>query len=387
MSEYIKSVENICSTIQLATGLGHDPQKVGDNYTIECPCCHNRLFILKGGFLCENSTCTFRAGGIYDLIMESENIKSYDQALKYLEVIFPNLFSEQIFLNDSKVKQQIVKHLSVRRKLYNLLLQQGRQEIDDQHTLSIHNKLRRASDLDNISSPYCLFPLSKQHYDELADILSMYGHPAPDFKDSKPILIPYFTNHHTVSVLGYKHSIRSQTHFIKLESCKFQYCGLMQADPRIKTFTLVPTYAKILSKNDEFLNTDPSNLALHLLRDKSSDKDPLWVPEKVVYVEQNVNEWHNLLMFSQYSEVLVANSSHLNDTPVPLQKKIINHIFSRLLKVGIDKDVEVLLEQGQLLKDFVPNLRKKLEREEQWESLRDINRFLSCKVLDISPDW
>jgi len=386
MSEYVKSVEQLCSPIQLVTGLGFEPKKSGDQYTIICPCCRNRLFILKTGFLCENSECDFRAGGIYDLLKKSENLKTYEAALLRLEHIFPDFFADQIFLKDAKNRQRVIKQLEARRRMYNLLQRQARESIDDHHTLSIHSKLRVMSGLDNISSPYCIFPLSKHNYEELETTLRMYGHGCPDFRDSKPILIPYFINHHTVGALGYKYSLRSATHFLKLESRKFQYCGLMQADPRIKKFTLVPTYAKILSKNEEFIQTDPGNLALHLLRDKSSALDPDWTPESAVYVEQRVNEWANLLMFARHTKVFVSRSSHITETPINLQERILNHLLQRLKETGFDGEVELLLEQGQLFPEFVPELRARLEQDSQWELLRDLNKFLATKVLDITPD-
>jgi len=388
MSEYIRSAEQICSPIQLVTGLGLEPTKVGDHYTIPCPACLNRLFILDTGFLCEETGCSFRAGGVFDLLKVSEKLDSYEKTLSRMTSMLPQLFADQDFLQDSFAKHEIVRVLEARRGLYELLLELARMQVDHHQTAALINQLRASANVDTIPSPYCFFPVPDGHKERLARIMRKYGGVGwPDTSNYSLILMPYFVNHHTVGVMLYKNGVNDRHHkHQKLESRQFQFLGLMQADPRVTDYSLVPTYAQVLKKNAEFSQTDPSKVALHLMRDSGSDLDPSWMPSKVTYLQSGQTEWNPLFMLASHTEVEIANSSHFADKPIPLLDKILFHIEERILSEGITKEVELLIQQAQLFPGAVERLKEQLSASHNLEALGDLDRFLQTKVLEITKN-
>ena len=89
MREHVDTIERTCSPIQLVTGLGLDPSRSGEHYTITCPACHNRLFVLETGFLCAAYDCDFRAGGTLDFLKLQRGLKTYGEAIDAMETVFP----------------------------------------------------------------------------------------------------------------------------------------------------------------------------------------------------------------------------------------------------------------------------------------------------------
>jgi len=267
MKKHAEALENSCSPLQLITGLGLDPMRTGDQYTTTCPACQHRLYILQDGFLCENIECDFRAGSTLDFLKMSKGLNSYMDSVEYLENIFPNIHDPIGFRNQRKEMASATRVLGLRRKLYEYLLSISRTSVDDYHYMQTYGQLKKIVGVSMESNRMVVFPIPKHKYDELEAIAKGYGiNNFPDLRGTQAFLLPYFTNHHTVGVLGYKRSIEDCSwNPIPLEPKRYQFCGLMQAQPSAERYTLVSSYAKLLRKNSELAEIDPGAVALHSL--------------------------------------------------------------------------------------------------------------------------
>ena len=388
--EHVTALEQSCSPIQLITGLGFDPIKSGDQYTITCPSCHNRLFVLREGFLCENIDCSFRAGGVVDLLKTQEQLPDYVSAISRLEEIFPSLFKGQLHTHDAKTRMRVATRLNARRNLFELLRLMAKEQPRNSHDVTTKNKLRKAfGDQPVAASPYAVFPLWRKHYKQLQTILTQYGERNPpnfDLEDA-PFLVPYFSNHHTVGVLGFHADIDREYEYRVLEPSKYQFFGLMQAHPKTQNVYLTSGFRLALLKNAEFSQKDPTQLALHCTM-KGSENRISWVPKAATYLETKRNRWSPIITLGLDIPISVARGTTLNSVTTPLQDHIVHVLVSKIIAEGFNADVEYLLELCQLYKDvhIMALIRKDLEDAGRLDELNQLQSFLRHKVLSVEGD-
>jgi hypothetical protein len=387
---HVDALEHSCSPIHLITGLGFEPKRYLDQYIIDCPACHNPLFVLPTGFLCHNQACNFRAGGVVDLLKWHHKLPDYTTALDSLLEILAHRFKDQAGIDDRHVREDMARLLTVRRRMLDFLLRAARTNPDTHAGVRAQNHLRKRFGEDVWgAAPYVAFPLWSKDYEEFKDILAAYESPPPlpIRRGDTPFLLPYFINHHTVGVVHQVLSPDKKTsEYFELEPRKYQFLGLLQTDPRANDFYLTHNADRAIIKNAEFARTDPSKMALALIH-KTKFSDIAWCPKRVVYLEAKANNWSAYINLSFDTEVAVADSPYFATNLQSIEERITTVLYAMLVRDGeFSPTALTLLDLGQMYDEFVPRLSQMLKDGKHFELLKALIRHVRNKVLLVLSD-
>lgn len=390
---HVDTLEQACSPIHLVAGLGFEPVRdpTTKNYTTNCPVCHNRLFVTPQGFLCENLNCDLKAGGVVDVLRYQQNLPDYYEAVGRLLEMFPERFHSHAYLREPKIQRAVAGHLQKRRAMLEFFLRAARHAPATKYDCDLRNHLRAGLGEDLFTkSPYLIFPIWESFQDTWEDFLTDQGiRRLPGLsRNSRPFLIPYFTNSHTVGALLYKDRFDDDSpQIFEIEPAKYQFSGLLQAGPYTTKYYLVPSYVGLAKQNLDFFNTAPTHIALGFLY-KSSEASITWVPEKATYIENKKrghNKWTTLLNLGRDIDLRLSTGLELSDE-VPIVQRIVDVVYESLVSSGFNQETSQLIDLIQLYDNASELLKNKLSSAGHHELTRGVVAHLKHKVLDVEGE-
>ena len=243
----IQALEQTTSPIEVVNLLGHNLHR-GDsgNYTTNCPKCESKLYILDKEFVCENSTCTFRAGSVCDYVVASQKCK-WDQVVDIMNTILDGRLSNTSIL---KNKKDITNALKNKRRLFDFFLRLGLQgAINNMGCIQYKNALRNQG-IDPEYLRWSVFIAGASDCLVLAALLKAID-PGIDFKCTGTcILLPYFANYHTLSHLLVLSTPTARPEKIAINPHRVSFFGLLQRHPNSAT-KVAYTYADAAKLNTQ----------------------------------------------------------------------------------------------------------------------------------------
>jgi len=390
---HVETLEQACSSIHLVAGLGFEPVKDTNtkNYTTNCPVCHNRLFVLPHGFLCENMNCDLKAGGVVDVLRYQQNLPDYHEAVSRLLEMFPERFHSHAYLREPKIQRAVAGHLQKRRNILEFFLRIARHVPATKYDCDLRNHLRAGLGEDLFTkSPYLIFPIWESMQDAWEEFLTEQGvRRLPNLnRNSRPFIIPYFTNHHTLGALLYKSRFEDDSpQIFEVEPSKYQFSGLLQAGPYTNKYHLVPSYVGLAKQNLEFSNSAPTNVALGFLY-KSSEVSINWMPAQATYIENKKrghNKWTTLLNLGRDMDLRLSNGPGLSED-LPIVQRIVDVVYDTLLSAGFTQETLQLIDLLQLYDSASEALKVKLSAAGHHELTRGVVAHLKHKVLDVEGE-
>jgi hypothetical protein len=379
----IQSLEQTTSPIEVVNLLGKDLYKCDQgNYTTKCPKCESKLYILDKEFVCENSNCTFRGGSVCDYLVAGSHCK-WDQVIDTLNTILDGRLNNTSIIRNKKA---IISSLQNKRKLFDFFLRVGlKGSINNMACLQYKSAIR-SQGIDPDMLRWSVFIIGGEDVNLLKTIINNTGDKRDFNFNNSCIVLPYFSDYHTISHLLVLNTPSSRPEKIAVNPHRTSFFGLLQRHPNAKVTKLAYTYADAAKLNTQYGRMSPENICLHMLIDATANGNSFSLPNaEYVITEENNDDFRAVAMTQKYVAALKVDNSQTDiykeNNTIPSSRFIVDCLIKSLRK-GIN--ISSLLELAGLTTSNKQELLTRLHQERFFDAADEVRNFF--KTLPIYTD-
>lgn len=370
MDVSLQALEQITSPLEIANLLGKDLNKEDSAYyTTTCPKCDNKLFIIDKEFVCENSNCVFRAGSVCDYLVAAGKC-NWDNLLDTLNNILDNKLDSSILIKNKKL---ITQKLKDKRKLFDFFLRIGiKGSINNMGVVQFKNALRYQG-IDTDLLRWSVFVISGTDVDKFKSLINK-----PDLHiDDTCILLPYFSNYHTISHVLVLKSPKSKPEMLPAYPSRVSYFGLLHRHPNINNTRFAFTYADSAKLNTQYGRLSPENVCLHMYLDATQQGSSLSIDTaQYVITDENNYDFKAVSVLQKYvNQLLVVTPQsydNFNDTTISADDFLATRLIKEIKK---GSSVVPLLEMVDLKNNSRQLLLKKLHENRYFDAAEEVRNF------------
>lgn len=370
MDVSLQALEQITSPLEIANLLGKDLNREANSYyTTPCPKCDNKLFIIDKELVCENSNCVFRAGSVCDYLVASGKC-NWDNLIDTLNNILDRKLDSSILIKNKKLITQKVKD---KRKLFDFFLRIGlRGSVNNMGVVQFKNALRYQG-IDTDLLQWSVFIISGADVEKFKAVINRRDLNLND----TCILLPYFSNYHTVSHVVVLNSPTSKPEIIPAEACRVSYFGLLHRHPNSSTTKFAFTYADAAKLNTQYGRLSPENVCLHMHLDATEQGSSLNLSDaQYVITDENNYDFKAVAILQKYVNnlnVITPNSyDSFNDKTISAD----DFLAIRLIKeIKNGNSIIPLLELVDLKASSRQLLLNKLHENRYFDAAAEVRSF------------
>jgi hypothetical protein len=283
MDVSLQTLEQITSPLEVVNLLGKDLVKDSSAYyNTKCPKCESKLFLVDRELVCENYNCVFRAGSVCDYLVASK-LCTWDTALDTLNQILDNRLDNTVIIKNKKLLTQKLKD---KRKLFDFFLKMSLYgSINNIENIQFKNALRHQG-IDVESLRQSVFVIGGQDVSNLKNLVKGVESKA----GSTCIVLPYFSDYHTVSHLVLLNSPKSNPDLIPVYPSRISYFGLLHRHPTSTNTKFAYTYADAAKLNTQYKRLTPENVCLHMLLDATQSGGSISIKDAQYVVTDETND-------------------------------------------------------------------------------------------------
>lgn len=350
----IQALEQLTNPIEVINLLGRDLiRTAAGHYTTTCPKCENKLHILDREFVCENNSCVFRAGSVADYIVASGASKWENVIVTLDTILHGRLRNTLIFKN----QKQIIELLKHKRRVFDFFLRQGlQQQVANMAAIQYRNAVR-SQGIDPELLRWSVFITTDKETETLKDIIKKATDKDLNI-DGTNIILPYFSDHHTVSHLVVLRNARAKPEKVSVFPARISYFGLLQRHPNCTETHAAATYAEAAKLNTQYGRNTPECICLHTHVDATAT-GASFVPDEMKYITvgDDMLDFRNACNLQRYMPLLNVSDSavykHFSSKEVTGSEFILNCFIKELKKGSKIKNLIPLV-------DLTPKNRKDL---------------------------
>jgi hypothetical protein len=378
----IQALEQTTSPIEIVNLLGHNLHR-GDsgNYTTNCPKCESKLYILDREFVCENSMCTFRAGSICDYIVASKKCK-WDQVIDIINTVLDGRLDNTSII---KNKKDITTALKNKRKLFDFFLRLGMQgTVNNMGCIQYKTALRNQA-IDPEHLKWSVFIAGAADCLTLNTLLKAVDSSGYLKCSGTCIILPYFSNYHSLSHLLVLATPTSKPEKIDVTPHRVSFFGLLQRHPNSET-KVAYTYADAAKLNTQYSRVSPENICLHVNIDATANGTSFTLPTATYVMTSEANDnFRAVANLQKYIPKLNVDNNTFNiykdNKEIAADEFLINCIIKNLKK---GNNITSLLEFIDLGAASRQALLTTLHSERFFDAAEEVRNFF--KTLPIYTD-
>lgn len=379
----IKSLEQIASPIEVVNLLGR-PLNKGPNgyYTTNCPKCESKLYIIDKEFVCENNSCTFRAGSVADYLVASKMCK-WDNVVDTLNTILENKLTDTVIF---KNKASIGHRLKNRRRIYDFFLRMSLEgSVNNIDSIQYKNAIR-AQGIDPDLLKWSVYVLSQDNCRLLQEMVRDLDAESKLTLSGTNIILPYFTDYHTISHIVVLRTPVAKPERFNISPNRISYFGLLQRHPRCESTKLAYTYADAAKLNTQYGRVSPENICLHMMLDAKAEGVSFTLPKaEYVITDDNNDDLRAVSILKRYIPDLHVDNHRVNiyrdNKSITSDSFIINCVMVDIRRGHNIKDI---LDMVDLLPQNKQDLLSRLHAESLFEEADTVRTYF--KTLPIYTD-
>lgn len=379
----IKALEQIASPLEIINLLGKPLHKCAKGYyTTICPKCESKLYALDKELVCENNSCTFRAGSVVDYLMCLGGHKWEDVIAKLDTILNGRMKNSVIYKN----KEVIGTQLKQKRKLFDFFLRIGLQGgVNNMGVIQYRNSIKsQGIDVDNLR--WSIFICGDKESQELSRLVNSVKDGDGLKLTGTNIILPYFANHHTVSHIVVLKSPTSKPDKVAVMPHRISYFGLMQRHPTCEHTKLAYSYADAAKLNTQYARVQPENVCLHMLLDATSD-GMSFVPPAAEYVitDEAHDNIRAVSIIQRYVPKLDIDRNKFNIYQTNESISAGDYVVARVLEeVKAGRSIRPVLELMDLSASARHTLLTQLHANRFFKEAEDVRSFF--KTMPILTD-
>lgn len=212
----------LATPLEVAELSGHPVEVAATGQTTHCPTCNSVLWLARDSFLCSNPQCRFTAGGVLDFLAAIHAF-DYQLACQSMRDLFPARFSHQA-LPDSMLDHQAGRLARRDRDLLECFLKAGR-AVRSNETMMIRSYYQQLR-IDERVLDRSAIAMGGAELATLMEELARNHQAEPKLRDRAYLVIPYWSNYHTLDSILFVNPHSQHTVGVQLGRTKFAYSGL-----------------------------------------------------------------------------------------------------------------------------------------------------------------
>ena len=377
MDKSVKAIFSALSPIELVCSMGLSAKEHKGNYITQCPCCGNSLFVLQYSFVCSNYGCAFRAGSIVEFMAFSEKKplrKSLDSCLQLIK-------DKSKYVFDADEIDRIYTSILFQRQLFDFFLRLSHTSNTGQISTIRHAGALNRNGIAHSALKSSVFILTKTDLVKLNSILKSNNLDTYLPGDSNAaIVMPYFSNHHSISDLLVVSQVNKQPTRIKILPTKLAWFGLLQMHPACKDIDISMSYADSMVINSDNARITPDKMCLHYLYNPTTPEIG-WLPDKSTFILEEHPDEHLSAIACLRQVMPNINVMDHKGNIYDSRTFTINYCASVLEREGLSANARLIMESSRITAEDREVIARRLHDRKKFALAQDVLKLFKTQMV------
>lgn len=249
--------------------------------TIGCPFCASLCWVLRRGFLCQNTDCPMQAGSIFEIAMGVSTPKKYRAGLEAIQAKFGRRLEAIPAYQPAEFIDHMEGLLLARRRLMRLVRSTQRNSNLSGSHAHLVSSFQKQGMLNPAGS--LVGVLATSQHEELQAVLADMGHRGAADIPTRDLLVSfYWKSVHEPAAAVLLDPVRRWQTLLEFSSYGMAVCGLHMLTPRVRSVHLHSSPFAAGCKNAQWVRQDLQCASVAFLMG-DDDSNPLEVDSSVMH--------------------------------------------------------------------------------------------------------